>query len=292
MGCLKYQTLDDYYKIVDQLVKENRNDDLIIEYQNRMDEEDLVDLYTSLLDDLKYYEFLKEEDIETYDERKENLEEYKSILVNVENSKEDIPRIDRLREAFDDAILSDAYLQSKKEDPFGVTVSTIHSIKGWEFDYVFLIGMEELLFPSARSIEEGSMEEERRVAYVAMTRAKKRLYLTRAQKRLINGTTLRNGPSPFFVEFLGLDVKKEKEKEKGLADYTFDDIRDEDRTKEKPINKISNNANGYHTGDRVVHKSFGEGIIVAINNDIGSIFFDSEKRLVNILLTHPALSKK
>ena len=267
--------------------------EFILEYKSRLDEVELVDLYNALLKDLNYYEFLKEEDIESFDDRKENLEEYKSILVNVEESKEDLPRIDRLREAFDDAILSDAYLQSAKEDPLGITVSTIHSIKGLEFDYVFLVGLEESLFPSMRSIEEGSIEEERRVAYVAVTRAKKKLYLTRTQRRLIFGMNLQNRPSPFFLEFLGIDLKKNNKIEK-YNDFEFSDISPDEKKSVKPINKTKveeKDPSVYHVGDKVNHKTFGEGIIVAINNDIGSIFFDSQKRMVNILLSHPALTK-
>ena len=267
---------------------------LILEYRDKLDELELVSIYNSLLTDLNYLEFLKEEDLESFDDRKDNLNEYKSILVHIENSKEDLPRIERLKEAFDDAILSDAYLQNAKEDPFGVTVSTIHSIKGLEFDYVFLVGLEDSIFPSFRSIEEGSMEEERRVAYVACTRAKKKLYLTRARKRLIYGTNLMNPPSPFFIEFLGIEFKKEKEKP-SFSDFDFGDISPVEKKMDKPINKVEEKKNDpsiYHTGDKVVHKTFGDGIIVAINNDIGSIFFDSQKKLVNILLTHPALNKK
>ena len=268
--------------------------ELILKYRELLDTTDLITLYEELLDELGYLNYLKEEDPDSFEERKDNLNEFKSILVKVETESSDLLRVERLKEAFDEAILSDAYLQNQKEDPHGVTVSTIHSVKGLEFDYVFLIGMEEGIFPSMRSIEEGSLEEERRVAYVATTRAKKRLYLTRSNRRLLYGMYQNNDASMFLKEFLGLDYKKKK-KNIFDNDYEFGDISPLEKDI-KPMNKkvdekVDVDPSIYHVGDKVIHKKFGEGIIVAINGDIGSIFFDSEHRMVNLLLTHPALSK-
>jgi len=285
----KYDELQDFKELIDR-------------YKEDMDVTNLVDLYDKLLDELKYLDYLKEEDPDTFDDRKDNLKEFRSILISVESSKEDLPRIERLKAAFDEAILSDEFLQSQKEDPHGVTVSTIHSIKGLEFDYVFLVGLEEGIFPSPRSIEEGNLEEERRVAYVATTRAKKKLYLTYTNQRLLYGARQRNTPSRFLQEFLGFNIKK-KEERRYNDNYSFGDL-DYDNDRISPMNKIkkeekkekvdvyTKDASVYHVGDRVIHTKFGEGIIVAINKDIGSIFFDSEHRMVNLLLTHNALSKK
>ena len=103
-----------------------------------------------------------------------------------------------------------------------------------------------------------------------------------------------NDASMFLKEFLGLDYKKKK-KTYYNDDYDFGDIDPFEKTI-KPMNKkveekVEVDPSVYHVGDKVMHTKFGEGIIVAINNDIGSIFFDSEHRLINLLLTHPALSK-
>ena len=267
--------------------------DLILKYQEEIETVDLVTLFEELVKEIDYYQYLKEDDPETYDERKENLEEFKSILVTVEVSKEDLARVDRLREAFDEAILSDAYLQNQKEDPHGVTISTIHSIKGLEFDYVFLVGLEEGIFPSVRSLEEGSLEEERRIAYVATTRAKKKLYLTRANTRMLYGMKQQNQPSMFLNEFLGFNFNLKKKTERD-DHYEFGDINPNEYKSVKPINKKQEvkDSGNYHAGDKVHHTKFGDGIVVSVNGETGSIFFDQEKRMVNILLNHPTLSKK
>lgn len=262
--------------------------DMISEFSSKLNEVELVPLYSELLEKIEYLNYLKDE-VDDFDERKANLEEFKSILFQVENNEHDVSRIEKLREAFDEAILSDEYVQTQKENKFGVTISTIHSVKGLEFDYVFLVGFEENIFPNTYKLEdETELEEERRVAYVACTRAKKKLYFTVTKQRMLYGSSFKNEPSRFLNEFMGSSYTKKKKPL--VTEFEFNDILQEE--KNKKVNIVENDPKMYSLGDRVIHDKFGEGVIIAIDNGIGQIFFDNEKRLIKILLSHPALNKK
>lgn len=266
--------------------------DMISEFSKKIDETNLVIFYEEVLEKIGYIEYLKDE-VDDFDDRKANLDEFKSILYEVENNVSNLSRVDKLREAFDEAILSDEYLQTQKENKTGVTVSTIHSVKGLEFDYVFLVGFEENIFPNTFKIEEESeLEEERRVAYVACTRAKKKLIFTTAKQRMLYGNFFRNEPSRFLAEFMG-GLSSEKKKNH-VEDFIFDDIIDEKpKTEEAKKDEIKmTDPKIYKLGDAVIHNKYGEGVIIAISNGIGDIFFSSEKKLIKIFLAHPALSKK
>src|SRR5207237_4914956 len=91
-----------------------------------------------------------------------------------------------------------------------VTLMTLHNAKGLEFRAVFMIGLEEGIFPHSRSVEEGSLEEERRLCYVGMTRAKERLTLTHAMRRALYGRTDANLPSRFLYELPELVLERER----------------------------------------------------------------------------------
>ena len=158
---------------------------MILDFSQKLEETELVQFYVDVLTKIDYLNYLKGE-VDDFEDRKANLDEFKSILYQVDNGSENTSRTEKLREAFDEAILSDEYLQTQKENKTGVTISTIHSVKGLEFDYVFLVGFEENIFPNTFRLEdESELEEERRVAYVACTRARKKLIFTRAKQRML-----------------------------------------------------------------------------------------------------------
>jgi len=153
-----------------------------------------------------------------------------------------------------------------------VTLMTLHNAKGLEFRAVFVIGMEEGLFPHARSIEEQGIEEERRLCYVGMTRAKERLCLTHASSRMLFGNRAYNLPSRFLDELPEHGVVRER-----LSPASWDYGRKtapEFEAREHPA---------LSTGDSVRHHTFGEGIVTGI--DAGGVitvqFADgSERRLM------------
>ena len=262
---------------------------MIIELKQLMDTENLIVVYEKLLELTKYRDYLSNEDDST--ERLENIEEFKSILLQIEEDNRPLTRLEKLEEAFDQALLADDKLQNQRQDRNGITLSTIHSVKGLEFSYVFVIGLEENVFPNIyRFTSEDEIEEERRIAYVAFTRAKKRLYLLSSQNRLLYGERFSNRTSRFLLEFMGANQSNET-----LNEFNQEPlfINSENNSVNKKIKLLSDDERPkYNIGDKVVHNKFGNGIIIAIDGDIGQIFFDQEKKLTKIMLSHPALQKK
>ena len=223
------------------------------------------------------FEFKKSyEDEENEEEREENVLELKSIFANLEDDGQLIDRKEKLISAFDEAILSDDKVQSKREKIDGITLSTIHSVKGLEFDIVYLVAFEEGIFPNRYRVESDiDLEEERRVAYVGCTRAKNKLFLTCANKRMLYGNKVSNAPSQFLEEYVGSMPKKEVK----LETFTT-----------KPKVEMANDTN-YKVGEKIIHKVYGEGIIVSLNGVIGTICFTSEGVIKQFDMTHPSIKK-
>ena len=264
---------------------------MLIRYRKRLDEESLLTVFDELVDEIKYIDYLKDEYAkEDAKDRIDNLNEFKSILYTVEAIDSEKTKIERLKEALDDAVLSDDHLQSQKENKLGVTLSTIHSVKGMEFDYVFIMGMEENLFPNTSKVmKEFELEEERRIAYVAITRARKKLFMTYTSNRLLYGSFFSNEPSRFLLEALGVKNLNEYEN----ADVVTNRLEHKPDKYEMARNRTitTDKASGFQIGDKVRHLKFGEGIILGIDNGIGNIFFTQEKQSKKILLNHPSISK-
>ena len=154
-----------------------------------------------------------------------------------------------------------------------VTLMTIHNAKGLEFGAVFLIGMEEGIFPHVRSIEEQGIEEERRLAYVGMTRAKERLTLTHTATRTLFGTRAHNLPSRFLDELPQNEIVRER-----LRPFSW--------ASRSPAPEVAPRTDvpSLATGDSVRHAALGEGVIVAIEpGGIVAVRFagdDTERRLM------------
>ena len=132
-----------------------------------------------------------------------------------------------------------------------IQLMTLHSSKGLEFPIVFLVGLEENLFPSRMSIEEDNLEEERRLCYVGITRARKKLYISHAQIRRQYGTNNYCMPSRFLNEIPENVVEEIGHKSKMFF-------------KKNGIFQENGNKGLSLTGKRVIHKKFGEGIVTAI----------------------------
>lgn len=268
----RYESLQNFQSMISML-------------SSRLDTDPLVFIFDELMEKIQYEQYLKEDD--DGNERIENVQEFKSILMTIEESQSDMSRKERLQAAFDDAILSDDKLQNQRQNAKGITLSTIHSVKGLEFDYVFVIGLEENIFPNGyRFSQESEIEEERRIAYVAFTRAKKRLYLLSTKTRLLYGERFTNKTSRFVLEFTGANQIREDIETQVVGESKQGILQS------KPTPQLKISSGHYRVGDKIIHDQFGEGIIIAINKDVGQIFFDQTKNLSKILLTHPALRKK
>ena len=166
-------------------------------------------------------------------------------------------------------------------DADAVVMMTIHAAKGLEFPVVFIAGMEEGIFPGMQaSFDTSEVEEERRLAYVAVTRAKEQLYITTTQSRMLFGRTERNRPSRFLQE-IPLQYKEVEDSastgEESQATVVKKKVPTMYEWKSTP--KVEVNKTHFEAGDRVVHNVFGEGNVVsakAVGNDtLLEITFDS-----------------
>ena len=202
--------------------------------------------------------------------RLENLEEFKSITKNFEENN----GIIALDEFLDEISLV-ADISEHNENSDVVTLMTIHSAKGLEFDHVFIIGLEEGLFPHNNSLyDDDELEEERRLCYVAVTRAKKTLTLVNAKRRMIYGNTSVNAPSRFISEIEDKYLEKDPDKEAEV--FNKEDMFDDSAT--------------YNVGDKVVHSVYGEGIVVGIGN-ILTIAFSHPYGIKKIMKGHKSIRK-
>ena len=216
-------------------------------------------------------ELINEKSIES-DIRLENLEEFKSITRNFEETNGIISLGEFLEQI---TLVSDIEEHKNNEDV--VTLMTIHSAKGLEFENVFLIGMEESVFSHRNSFESREeLEEERRLCYVAITRAKKHLYLVNTRKRMIFGDTSYNQPSRFINEISEEYLNKEKDI---MEEKKFD--------KEAMIDDTIE----YSIGDKVIHDTYGEGIIVMLDKSIITIAFPHPIGIKKMIKGHKSIRK-
>ena len=149
---------------------------------------------------------------------------------------------------------------------------SIHSSKGLEFDTVFLTGMEEGIFPHSRSFGNNlEMEEERRLFYVAITRAKRKVFLTRALRRHLFGSVQANPPSRFLRE-LPRELVDEYEKEGKVSEYRLN-IRVQEKEREQINRKMVTCNETLVEGDKIFHPIFGKGVIITLEGNIVTTAF-------------------
>lgn len=218
-------------------------------------------------------ELEKEEDL-TSEVRLENLEEFKSITKSFEEREGLISLEDFLLEI---SLVSDA--EEYKDDTNRVSLMTVHSVKGLEYKDVFIVGMEEGIFPHMNSLMESSeIEEERRLAYVAITRAKDNLTIINARRRTLFGREQVNPPSRFISEISTdlLDIVNKKE----------------EITPKLDVNTVlREEAVDYKLGDNVYHETFGAGKVVEVTNTLISVAFKHPHGIKKLMKNHKKLSK-
>ncbi len=251
----------------------------------------LSELFVELLDATEYVIRLKEENTTESQSRIDNLEEFANAIRQFEQERGDEATLTNFLEEM--ALVSDA--DDLNETDNFVTLMTLHISKGLEFPVVFIVGMEEGLFPSARSIDASdpeSVEEERRLAYVGMTRARRRLFLSHARTRRVWGQEQNHPPSRFLKEIPEKYVFRQsriqrpafldryREKYGGGEDMP-DNVRQFPRRPERKRsvsaggpdgfdvmpdyeNEVGEGARGYEKGMRVRHPTFGVGSIFQV----------------------------
>ena len=217
-------------------------------------------------------ELVSEKSIEA-DVRLENLEEFKTITKSYEESKGIVSLDEFLNEI---SLVSDVEEYRNRDDV--VTLMTIHSAKGLEFKNLFIIGLEEGVFPhQAAFFDSNELEEERRLCYVAITRAEEKLWLINAKRRTLYGIDSVNPPSRFIGEINPdwLDVDKEETKvvSKTNANYTIDENAE------------------YKVGEHIIHNTYGEGVIVSVEDKILTVAFPHPTGIKMLMKGHSSFHK-
>ena len=188
------RTCDEYAPLSKKLTPLRNAAELFGFLMEKREELPLDEFFDLLLDKTGYMDYLKT--LENPDTKIENVQELRSSIVQYMNENDEPDLSGFLEEV---ALYSEADRDNSTDDR--VTLMTVHSAKGLEYENVFVIGLDDGIFPSSRSFDsEEDMEEERRLAYVAITRAKKKLYLTNARQRMIFGQTQHNVTSRFMRE--------------------------------------------------------------------------------------------
>ena len=242
----------EFKKIIEEL-KENSKDATLTE---------LVDL---ILDKTGIRKELESEKTVDAEIRLSNLEEFKSITRTYEENS-DSPTLEEFLEEI--SLVAD--MNEHKNETNVVTLMTVHAAKGLEFDYVFVIGMEEGLFPHLNSMETEDLEEERRLCYVAITRAKKKLWLINAKSRMIYGKHDNYFPSRFISEIPDEYLEKDENK-KQTTSITSDEE--------------------YKLGEILEHKIFGQGVVVGMDDKDLTIAFSNKYGIKKIARGHASLRR-
>ena len=247
---------------------------IIEDLKKKSEKLSLTELIDQVLDQTGMREELIKEDTIESEVRLENLEEFKSITKTFEERNGIVSLEDFLAEI---SLVSD--IEEHKDNNDVVTLMTVHSAKGLEFDYVFLTGMEEGIFPHNNSLmDQEQIEEERRLCYVAITRAKKNLWITNVRKRTIFGMDSYNPTSRFINE-----IRSE------LLETNF--AKTEPVIVAKKTNEIDASIE-YQFGDKIVHESFGVGVVVGIDKSIISVAFPHPIGIKKLIKGHSTYRKE
>ena len=270
---------DEFQKTLRSAQKLQNFTNMIKHFQKLLDDKmPLADLLQEIISETKYFEYLAE-DPETEEDRKNNINELSSMFIKYQEEEEDFELSDFLEDV------------------------TLHSAKGLEFPVVFIPGMEEGIFPGNQSIySEDDLEEERRLAYVGITRAKEKLYLINARQRMLYGQTNRNMASRFIREIpvnVTEDITVETFTSRngftssnrggsafgGSSSFGAGRTEINNRQSSSAAHKfgqvgVSSGNTGvtYNVGDTVRHKTFGTGVILSVkpmgNDNLLEVAFD------------------
>lgn len=261
------------------------------------------EMFSKTLEDLiieiKYYDYLMEDD-----KGEERVENVKSLFEDIRHYLKANPE-----STFDEYLQNVALVsaQDDMKDGEKVTLMTAHTAKGLEYPVVFVVRLNQGVFPNNRALEENgfkAMEEERRLAYVAMTRAKERLYLTCCHgfSYVTKGSLIESQ----FIKESGNRIQVSGYYSSGYhsqggssyqSKYKFDDIKNgqgydfNDEPIIQDFSQVTNDVAGWEIGDIVIHKKLGRGVVIAVEeDDIIKVNFD-EHGVKTILGNHPSVSK-
>ena len=254
--------------------REKEFKDLILDLTKKSEDLTLTDLIDLILDETNMKaEYESDKSLEN-ELRLDNLEEFKSITKTFEDRTGSESLADFLEEI---SLIADVTEHQEDEDV--ITLMTIHSAKGLEFDVVFLIGMEEGIFPHQNSFcEEGGLEEERRLCYVGITRAKEKLYISNAKRRILYGKDVINPPSRFIKEI----------------DPSLLDVENINMFEEEKINKeelYKHDDVDFKEGDVIMHMQYGRGVVIEVKGDFITVAFAKNFGIKKLLKNHKSITK-
>ena len=248
---------------------------MILELRDESEHLSLTELVDLVLDKSGIRtELLNENSVEA-ETRLENLEEFKSITKSFENKYGLISLPDFLYEV---SLISDNTEITDSNNR--VTLMTVHAVKGLEFDYVFLTGLEEGLFPHMNAMNTSrEIEEERRLCYVAITRAREKLYITNSRSRILYGKEQINPVSRFVGEIDDELLNK--------INIDNSDFIDKSNSTKKVL--LECDACNYHEGDYVYHDIFGTGKVIDVDKSIVKVAFKMPYGIKTLMKNHPSL---
>ena len=262
--------------------------DLILQFGGMAEILPLADCVKQLLDTIQFWTYLAEESKKDRREeaRVENVKEFINAVADFENGVEENPLSAFLENI---ALVANANDETPGEQ---VTLMTLHSAKGLEFSVVFIAGVEEGLFPTYRAVNsEGGLEEERRLCYVGITRAREKLYLTNAHSRMQFDHIARNAPSRFLreipPEYIDVEgssateeIQEHQRPERGPRKNAFNAAKNLAThplfaPQPQAYEAHKRNDLSFSEGQRVAHKNFGGGTVLTSDGGMLMIKFDS-----------------
>lgn len=238
----------------------------------------LHEMFENLMNDVGYIDMLKK-DLE--DNRIDNIHELQRSIYEFQNQNPDIATIENYLQEI--SLYTD---NDNLDDGQYVSLMSIHMAKGLEFDYVFVLGLSEGIFPSFRALSESDegLEEERRLAYVAFTRARKQLFLTDSE----GFSFVTDSPkiSSRFIDEIGSEGIKHVGTKPRFKTANFINTAP---TKEELVG--NNEVTDWSNGDFVLHDTFGKGVVVKVNGNTLDIAFELPAGLKTLMANHKALKK-
>ncbi|USK28929.1 DNA helicase PcrA [Bacillus sp. CMF21] len=242
--------------------------ELVRNLANMQDYLSVTELAEEVIEKTGYREMLKTEKTIEAQSRLENIDEFLSVTQNFEKNSEDKSLVAFLTDL---ALVADIDKLDEDEEASkeAVVLMTLHSAKGLEFPVVFLMGVEEGVFPHSRSLmEEAEMEEERRLAYVGITRAEKELYITNAKMRTLFGRTSMNPESRFISEIPSELLENLNEVKKSAAPFAAKTRPDRRPQVNRPIAASTGGDEiAWSVGNKAEHKKWGIGTVVSVKGE-------------------------
>ncbi len=233
-----------------------------------------------VIEKLGYEQYLKEYYPDNYDDKMDNIKEFKSVIFESKELHGGLTNKNTLENLLTDLELRTD--QDKNINPYdSVVLSTYHQVKGLEFKIVFMVAMENGIFPLSKCLYNNhELEEERRICYVGITRAKEKLFLTNAYTRLHYGTSQNFIKSIFLdeipVELLNIIGENKKKPVNPYNDFILNNYMEEQNNDLKP-------------GDKIRHKVFGDGVIVNVEDNIIVVAFTKEFGIKKLMKNHPTI---